>query len=360
MGERVLMKGAEAAAEGAIRAGCRYFFGYPITPQNEVASYMSRRMPEVGGTYLQAESEVASINMVLGAAAAGVRAMTSSSSPGISLMQEGISYMVGCEVPAVVMNFVRGGPGLGGIGPSQCDYFQATKGGGHGDYNLVVLGPSSIQELVDMMGDAFEIADRYRNPVLILADGIIAQMMEAVEFKQSVDSTPLSRKPWAVTGAKGRRKNIINSLDLIPEKLEKHNWDLQAKFKQAALDEVRWEEYCLEGAELVLVCFGTVARIAKKSVDNARAAGIPIGLIRPISLWPFSVAPFEKVMPSAKKFLVVEMNTGQMLEDVRLAVAGRRPIAFHGKPGGTTYNPELIDQVIHQALEKERFDEHSN
>jgi 2-oxoglutarate ferredoxin oxidoreductase subunit alpha len=353
MAERVLMKGAEAAAEGAIRAGCRFFFGYPITPQNEVASYMARRLPEVGGTYLQAESEVASINMVLGAAASGVRAMTSSSSPGISLMQEGISYMVGSELPAVVINFVRGGPGLGGIGPSQSDYFQATKGGGHGDYNLVVLAPSSIQELVDLMGDAFDIADRYRNPVLVLADGIIAQMMEAVEFKRDLDSVTPPAKPWAVTGAKGRQKNIINSLDLIPERLEKHNWKLQAKFQQAAKDEVRWEEYRLEEAELVLVCFGTVARIAKKSVDDARSRGQKVGLIRPISLWPFPQAPFEKVMPNAQRFLVVEMNAGQMLEDVRLAVLGRRPIEFRGRPGGTTFNPEQIDHMIVEMMGKE-------
>lgn len=344
--ERVLMKGTEACAEAAIRAGCRYFFGYPITPQNEVASYMSKRMPEVGGVYLQGESELASINMVMGASAAGARAMTSSSSPGISLMQEGISYMVGCQLPGVIVNFVRGGPGLGGIGPAQSDYFQATKGGGHGDYNLVVLGPSSIQELVDLMKDAFEIADRYRNPVLVLADGIIGQMMEAVQFKFEIDPAELPEKTWALDGAKGRTKRLINSLDLVPERLEQHNWNLQAKFAQAAETEVRWEEFMLDDAETVLVCFGTVARIAKKAIENARQKGIKVGMIRPISLWPFPQTPFQKVMAGAKRFLVVEMNAGQMLQDVRLAVCCQRPIRFSGKPGGTTFNPEMIEKLI--------------
>lgn len=346
MGERILMKGAEACAEGAIRAGCRFFFGYPITPQNEVAGYMSRRLPEVGGVYLQGESEVASINMVLGASASGVRAMTSSSSPGISLMQEGISYMVGCQLPAVIVNFMRGGPGLGGIGPAQSDYFQATKGGGHGDYNLVVFAPSTIQELVDLMKEAFEVADRYRNPVMVLADGIIAQMMEAVEFKYQVDPRDLPPKPWAVGIAEGRPKNIIKSLDLIPENLEKYNWALQEKFKKARENEVRFEEYMLEGAETVLVCFGTVARVAKKSIEEARKRGIKAGLIRPITLWPFPEEPFKKAIPQARRFLVLEMNAGQMVEDVKLQVCNSRPIIFKGKPGGTVFTPSEILEFI--------------
>jgi 2-oxoglutarate ferredoxin oxidoreductase subunit alpha len=346
MGERILMKGAEACAEGAIKAGCRFFFGYPITPQNEVAGYMSRRLPEVGGVYLQGESEVASINMVLGAAAAGVRAMTSSSSPGISLMQEGISYMVGCQLPAVIVNFMRGGPGLGGIGPAQSDYLQATKGGGHGDYNLVVLAPSTIQELVDLMKEAFDIADRYRNPVMVLADGIIAQMMEAVEFKYEVDPAALPPKPWAVGGAKGRPKNVIKSLDLVPENLEKYNWMLQEKFKRARANEVRYEEYMMEEAEIVLVCFGTVARVAKKSIEEARKQGVKAGLIRPITLWPFPEEPFLKAIPKSKKFLVLEMNAGQMIEDVKLQVCHARPIEFKGKPGGTVFTPSEILELI--------------
>lgn len=353
MSEKVLMKGAEACAEAAIKAGCRFFFGYPITPQNEVASYMSRRLPEVGGVYLQGESELASINMVFGAAAAGARAMTSSSSPGISLMQEGISYMVGCQLPAVIVNFVRGGPGLGGIGPAQSDYFQAVKGGGHGDYNLVVLAPSSIQELVDLMKDAFEIADRYRNPTLVLADGIIAQMMEAVSFNCEIDLATLPPKPWAVTGAKNRMKNIINSLELVPEKLEAHNWELQKKFAVAKKKEVRWEEYHLDDATLVLVCFGTVARIAKKAIDRVRERGIPVGMIRPITLWPYPTLPFEKAASHVKQFLVLEMNAGQMIEDAHLAVNGAKPIQFRGKPGGTIFTPLEVEQFIMEVV-KER------
>lgn len=348
MSEKVLMKGTEACAEAAIQAGCRFFFGYPITPQNEFAGYMARRMPEVNGVFLQGESEVASINMVLGASAAGVRVMTSSSSPGISLMQEGISYMVGCQLPAVIANFMRGGPGLGGIGPAQSDYFQAVKGGGHGDYNLVVLAPSSIQEMVDLVKDAFDIADRYRNPVMILADGIIAQMMEAVEFNYSIDPATLPEKPWAVGGAKGRKKNIIKSLDLDPERLEKYNWQLQDKFHQAQENEVRWEEFLLDDAEVVLVAFGTVARIAKKSIEEARGKGVKAGLIRPISLWPFPQAPFAKVLDQARYFFVLEMNTGQMLEDVRLQVHQRKPIYFRGKPGGTVFTPIEIEESIYQ------------
>ncbi len=353
MSEKILMKGAEACAEAAIKAGCRFFFGYPITPQNEVASYMSRRLPEVGGVYLQGESEVASINMVLGAAAAGARAMTSSSSPGISLMQEGISYMVGCQLPAVIVNFVRGGPGLGGIGPSQSDYFQAVKGGGHGDYNLVVLAPSSIQELMDLMKDAFDIADRYRNPTMVLADGIIAQMMEAVSFNFEIDPPALPPKSWAVTGAKDRKKNIINSLELDPEKLEANNWELQKKFALAKVKEVRWEEYLLQDASLVLVCFGTVARIAKKAIDNLRERGMNVGMIRPITLWPYPTAPFERAIPHAEQFLVLEMNAGQMIEDVRLAVQGARPVHFRGKPGGTIFNPLEVERFILEEAVKE-------
>lgn len=331
---KILMKGNEAIGEGAIRAGCRYFFGYPITPQSELPHYLAKKMPEVGGLYLQAESETASINMVFGAAGAGARVMTSSSGPGISLMQEGISYLAGAELPCVIVNMIRGGPGLGNIAPAQSDYFQATKGGGHGDYRLLVLAPASVQEIIDLMQDAFDLADKYRNPVMLMGDGVLGQMMEPVELGEEKEIT-VPEKPWASTGRMGRKdKRLINSLQIVPENCEKHNIKLFQKYALAADSEQRWEEYQVEGARLVMVAFGTAARICKSVVDACRSEGIPVGLLRPITLWPFPVKAFEKTIKDTGHYLTVEMSMGQMVEDVRLAVNGRKPVHFYGRVGG--------------------------
>jgi 2-oxoglutarate ferredoxin oxidoreductase subunit alpha len=338
-----LMKGNEAVAEAAVMAGCRFFAGYPITPQNEIPEYMSRRMFEVGGTFIQAESEVSAINMLYGASGAGARCMTSSSSPGISLKQEGISYMAASELPAVIVNMQRCGPGLGGIQPSQSDYFQATKGGGHGDYRLPVFGPSTVQELIDVCVDAFDMADRYRTPVLILGDSVLGQMMEPVTFDPSRVKPP-PPKPWATTGARGRTKNIINSLYLQPEVCETLNLKLQAKYRQIVATEVRYEEVGVEDATVIGVAYGTSARLVRAAVDRLREEGLKVGMIRPITLWPFPDAPFERAVARGKvrSFFVVEMSSGQMLEDVRLVVAGRRPIRFHGRMGGIMPTPEAV------------------
>ncbi|MCL6451197.1 MAG: 3-methyl-2-oxobutanoate dehydrogenase subunit VorB [Acetobacteraceae bacterium] len=340
MGDRVLMKGNEAIGEAAIVAGCRCFFGYPITPQNELPEYMARRLPEVGGVFVQAESEVAAINMVYGAAAAGARAMTSSSSPGVSLKQEGISYLSACELPCVVVNMVRGGPGLGGIQPAQSDYFQATRGGGHGDYRTLVYGAASVQELVDLTIEAFDAADRYRNPVLLLADGILGQMMEPAVFPDSPPLPPPA-KPWAVTGASGRPRNLINSLILQPDMLEAHNWRLMEKFRQIEEREVRWEEDQLDDAELVVVAYGTTARVVRAALGAARREGLKVGLLRPITLWPFPAQPLRR-LKRARAVLTVEMSTGQMVEDVRLAVEGRLPVQFYGRTGGVVPTPREV------------------
>lgn len=330
---KVLMKGNEAVGEGAVRAGCRYFFGYPITPQSELPHYLAKRMPEVNGLYLQAESEVASINMVFGAAGAGARVMTSSSSPGISLMQEGISYLAGAELPCVIVNMSRGGPGLGNIAPAQSDYFQATRGGGHGDYRLYVLAPASVQEIVDLMQDAFDLADKYRNPVMLLGDGVLGQMMEPVEFSEE-KTVVIPEKNWAATGRlRNRRKNLISSLYIVPEQCEAHNFKLEMKYK-AMSGEQRCEDYYTEGAELVLVAYGTSARICKAVVDMFREKGIPVGLLRPISLWPFPTDRIAELTGKAKYFLTVEMSMGQMVEDVRLSVNGKKPVFFYGRSGG--------------------------
>ncbi|MBO8127701.1 MAG: 3-methyl-2-oxobutanoate dehydrogenase subunit VorB [Peptococcaceae bacterium] len=332
---RVLMKGNEAFGEGAIRAGCRYFFGYPITPQSELPHFLAKRLPEIGGVYLQAESEVSAINMVYGAAAAGARVMTSSSSPGISLMQEGISYIVGAQLPCVIINVMRGGPGLGNIAPAQGDYFQATKGGGHGDYKLIVLAPASVQEIITHMQLAFDLADKYRNPVMVVGDGILGQMMEPVDLEGTGGEMAEPSKPWATTGMRGRKeRNIVNSLCIVPEENEKNNLQLAAKYGEIQRSEQRWEEYGLDDAEWVLVAFGTVARVAKGVVDKARKEGIAAGLIRPITLWPFPEKAFNKVIDQVKGFLTVEMSLGQMVEDVRLCVQGRQPVRFLGRPGG--------------------------
>ena len=332
---KVLMKGNEAIGEGAIRAGCRHFFGYPITPQSELPHYLAKRMPEVGGVFLQAESETSSINMVYGAAGAGFRVMTSSSSPGLSLMQEGISYLVGAELPCVIVNVMRGGPGLGNIAPAQSDYFQAVKGGGHGDYTLVVLAPASVQEIIDLMQVAFDVSDKYRTPVMLVGDGILGQMMEPVELADEVTVPEIPAKPWAASGLKGRGKpNIINSLYIVPEVCEELNKKLYAKYEAIAAEETRWEEYQLDDAEIVLTGFGTAARIAKSVVDKARAEGIKAGLIRPITLWPFPSEVYARAAEHTEKFLCVEMNMGQMVEDVRLAVNGKKPVCFYGRSGG--------------------------
>lgn len=345
---RLLMKGNEALAEAAVRAGCRYFFGYPITPQSELPAYMARRMPEVGGVYLQAESELAAVNMVLGASAAGARVMTSSSSPGFSLKQEGISYMVGSELPAVLVNVQRGGPGLGNIMPSQGDYWQATRGGGHGDYHVVVLAPSGVQELVDSTILAFDLAERYRNPTIILADGMLGQMMEPVEFPELRPPPPPPN--WALTGADGRPPRLINSLFLAADGLEAHNLRLQAKFAAMAQSEARWDEYMAGDAELVLVAYGTVARICRAVVDAARRDGRRVGLLRPMTVWPFPSARIAQLAGRGRgrrtRFLAVELSGGQMVDDVRLAAAGRARVDFYGRMGGVVPTPrEVLAQV---------------
>ncbi|MBT9136878.1 MAG: 2-oxoglutarate oxidoreductase subunit KorA [Firmicutes bacterium] len=348
MKQRVLMKGNEAIAEAAIRAGCRFFFGYPITPQNELPEYMSRRLPEVGGTFVQAESEVSAINMVYGAAGAGARVMTSSSSPGISLKQEGISYMAGAQLPAVIVNIVRGGPGLGSIQPGQGDYFQSVKGGGHGDYRLVVLAPANLQEAVDLVTEAFDIADLYRNPVLILGDGLLGQMMEPVEFRQSTPRE-LPAKDWATTGLRNHNghKNVINSLVLHAIDLEAHNIHLQEKYALIKVAEQKAELLHCDDAELVVVAYGSTARIVKTAIAQLRDQGHRVGLLRPISLWPFPEDAFAKVMPVAKNFLCVEMSAGQMVEDVKLVVNGARPVHFYGRMGGIVPTPnEIATQVL--------------
>lgn len=342
MGNKVLMKGNEALAEAAIRAGCRHFFGYPITPQTEVSAYMAKKMPKIGGTFLQAESEVAAINMVYGAGGAGVRVMTSSSSPGISLKQEGISYIAGADVPCVIVNIVRGGPGLGGIQPAQSDYFQATKGGGHGDYHLVVLAPSSIQEMVDLTSDAFDIGDRYRCPVMIIGDGMLGQMMEPVEFKD-VDLSSLPEKPWATTGTgMKRKKNIINSLFLEASELEDLVIKREERYKEIEKNELRYEAVDIEDADIVLVAYGTTSRIAKTAMAMANKKGYKVGIIRPITLWPFPFEAFEKALNRRKSFLTVEMSMGQMVEDVKLAVNGRGDVHFFGRTGGVVPTPNEI------------------
>jgi len=351
-GERMLMCGNDAMAEAAICAGCRCYFGYPITPQNEVTAYMSRRMPEVGGTFLQSESELAAVNMVFGAAAVGARAMTSSSSPGMSLKQEGISYLAGCELPAVIANVMRGGPGLGSIGPSQSDYFQATRGGGHGDYRHIVLAPTTVQELVDLTIEAFDLADRYRNPVLVLSDGILGQMMEPVVFPGGPEPTG-PEKPWALTGCAGREPNVVKSLYLESEGLEAHNTHLQAKYAQIEREQVRYDTLEAEDADVMLVAFGTVARICRAAVRVLRERGRRVGLFRPVSVWPFPYDALRATRERAQAYVVVEMNAGQMLEDVHLAVQGRRPVAFHGRTGGAVMSVDDVVEQVEQVLAAE-------
>ncbi len=352
MGELKFMKGNEALGEAAIRAGLQGYFGYPITPQSEVIEYLAREEPKYNYTLLQAESEVAAVNMIYGSGGAGGRVMTTTSSPGFTLMQEGISYIACTEIPCVFVNIVRGGPGLGTIQPSQGDYFQATKGGGHGDYRIIVLAPNSVQEMVDHCHLAFKLADKYRNPVMLLSDGAIGQMMEKVVLPDPIPYKP--DKPWATTGKTAdRERNILTSLYIKPEDMEEKNKHLQEKFKKIAKNEVRFEEYNTDDAEIIITAFGLTSRIAKKTVELGREAGIKIGLFRPISLWPF---PWDKLGEIASKntvqsFISVEMNAGQMIEDVKLAVCGKKPVYFYGRMGGIVPDPDEIFKKIKEIYE---------
>ncbi len=340
------MKGNEALAEAALQAGCHHFFGYPITPQTEVAAYMSKRMPKVGGTYLQAESEVAAINMVYGAASAGVRAMTSASSPGISLKSEGISYLAGCDLPCLIVNVQRGGPGLGGIQPSQADYWQATRAPGHGDLHILVFAPSSIQEMVDMVFEAFELADTYRMPAMLFADGMLGQMMEPISFPEK-QVKPFDKFSWAACGHQGKRKhNVINSLYLKPDELEQTVLERFKRYEIVKEKHTQWEEYLLEDAEYVVVAYGATSRIVRSAINTAREQGIKVGLIRPKTIWPYPTEAISKAADTAKAFLCVEMSMGQMLDDVRLAVNGKAPVAFFGHTGGIVPTPnEVLDEI---------------
>lgn len=342
--KKVLLNGCEASAEGALAAGCRFYAGYPITPQNRFPEYMSVRMLEVGGAFLQAESEISAINMVFGASLAGVRAMTSSSSPGISLKQEGISYLAGCELPAVIINMNRAGPGLGDVTPSQSDYFQSTRGGGHGDYRTIVLAPWSIQEIYDFTYSAFDLADKYRGPVLVLADGMIAQIYESVKFRKNKEKLP--QKKWALTGCKGRKPNSIKSLFLAPGVLETHNLKLARKYERIVKREIKYESYYCDDMDFLLVSFGTCARIVKEAVEQARKEGIKVGLFRPITLWPFPYNELRACMNKVKKVLVVELNLGQMLDDVKIAANNGARIFFYGRAGGGVPSPyEILKEI---------------
>lgn len=346
-----LMKGSEAIAEAAIRAGARFFFGYPITPQTEIPEYMSARMPEIGGCFLQAESEVAAINMVYGAASTGARVITSSSSPGVSLKQEGISYCAGSQLPCVILNVMRGGPGLGSIQASQGDYFQAVKGGGNGDYHLITYAPASIQEAINILGYAYDKAEKYRVPVLLLADGIMAQMMEPVEMPEMVDyKVDPEKKPWATTGWKPgddpAKRAVINSLYINTEELAVHNDHLQAIYREIEKNEVEYETYLTEDADIVIAAFGTVARIAKSAINDLRAEGIKVGLFRPITVWPFPYEELAASVKGAKAILDVEVNEGQMMEDVRLAVNGTLPVHYFGHCGSQMPTTDEIKAEI--------------
>ncbi len=343
---RVLMTGNSAVGEAAIRAGCQGYFGYPITPQNELTEYMAAHLSRRRGcSFVQAESEIAAINMVYGASLAGVRAMTSSSSPGISLKQEGISYLAACELPAVIVNMSRGGPGLGSISAAQSDYFQATRGGGHGDYRCIVLAPSSVQELADLTHRAFDLADRYQIPVIILGDGMLGQMMEPVEFKHEAPEEPPVRSN-ALRGAKGRPSRIIKTFTSKPTELEELNWSLFRRYQLIKKEETTCETFLVEDAELIVVAFGIAARIAKGAIKNARTAGLRVGMLRPVTLWPFPAEAVREFAKRTKYFLVFEMNMGQMVEDVRLALEGKGEVFFYGRPGGVIPTPSEVLRVI--------------
>ena len=349
-----LMKGNEALAEAAIRAGCQGYFGYPITPQSEILEYLADEGRKRGMIVLQAESEVASINMVYGGAGAGARVMTSSSSPGISLMQEGISYIACAELPCLIVNVNRGGPGLGTIQPSQGDYFQSVKGGGHGDYRLIVLAPSSVQEMADFVYDAFDLADKYRTPVLILSDGALGQMMEKVEYREYIPADHIPPKPWATTGKlKGRAQNFITSLHMQAESMEEVNRHLQAKYRTITEHEVRYELVAADDAEYMIVAYGMAARVAHRAVQLARAEGIRVGLLRPITLWPYPSAVLQSLASRLQGVLVVEMNAGQMVEDVRLAIEGRAPVHFYGRMGGVIPAPDEVVRALRAIVHNE-------
>ncbi|MFH2012205.1 MAG: 3-methyl-2-oxobutanoate dehydrogenase subunit VorB [Pseudomonadota bacterium] len=354
MTERILLKGNIAIAKGAIAAGCRYYFGYPITPQNDIPEFLSAELPKIGGVFIQAESEVASINMVLGASASGVRAMTSSSGPGISLMQEGMSYMAGSELPGLVVNVMRVGPGLGGIAPTQGDYFQATRGGGHGDYFNIVLAPASVQEMFSLTIKAFELSDKYRNPAMILCDAILGQMKEPVILEEMNITTP-PPKPWALTGSKGRKPQFIKSLYLSDGEQEAHNLELKEKYDRLRENEALFEAKGLDDADIVIVAFGTVSRIAKTAIQMAKREGIKVGLIRPITLFPFPVEIIRETAKRIPKVLVVEMNTGQMLQDVALSIENRDKLRFYGRPGGGIPTPEDMLREIKVMLNEKDF-----
>lgn len=351
------MKGNEAIAEAALKAGANNFFCYPITPQTEVAEYLSRRMPEVGGVFLQGESELAVANMLFGASSTGKRVFTTSSSPGISLMQEAISYMAGAQLPVVIVNIMRGGPGLGGILPAQSDYFQATKGGGHGDYRVLVLAPSTIQEAVDLMMLSFHLADKYRNPVMMIGDGMIGQMMEPVEFPEEYNEPELPPKTWAATGARGRDPYVIKSLFLDPVALEKNSLILQKKYEQMKKEEVRFERYkiCAEN-KMLIAAYGTMARICQTAIDELEKEGVSVGLFRPITLFPFPEKGIaqEAARKNVRDVLVVEMSTGQMLEDVEKAILGRKPVSFYGRTGGIVPAPEEVMEQIKKLINQKK------
>ena len=348
MAEKVLMKGNEAIAEAAILAGCRHYFGYPITPQTEIAAYMAKRMPKIGGTFLQAESEIAAINMVYGVSATGKRVMTSSSSPGISLKGEGLSYLAGADLPALIVNVQRGGPGLGGIQPSQSDYFQATKGGAHGDFHMLVLAPASVQEMAELTVKGFDLADKYRMTTMILADGTMGQMMEPVSLDFAEGEKV--EKPWATNGTKmARPHNVVNSLFLKPEMLEKTNFERYERYAAIKENEVMYEEYMMEDAEICVVAFGIAARVSKNAINEARAKGIKVGMIRPITLWPFPEKVIAAAADKVKKFISVELSMGQMIEDIRLAVNGKAPVTLCNRTGGMIPAPEQVLEAIAEA-----------
>ncbi len=348
MADKVLMKGNEAIAEAAIIAGCRHYFGYPITPQTEIAAYMAKRMPKIGGTFLQAESEIAAINMVYGVAAAGYRVMTSSSSPGIALKSEGLSYLAGADLPSLVVNVQRGGPGLGGIQPSQSDYFQATRSGGHGDFRMIVLAPASVQEMAEFTVRGFELADKYRMTAMILADGTMGQMMEPVDLSFTVAPSP--EKPWATRGTGMKRPhNIVNSLYLSPDALERTNFERFDRYAEIEKNEAMYEEYLMEDAEICIAAFGIAARVSKNAINEARAEGIKVGMIRPKTLWPFPKAPFRAAADRVKSMISVELSMGQMIEDVRLATECRVPVTLCNRVGGMIPSPEQILASIRDA-----------
>jgi 2-oxoisovalerate ferredoxin oxidoreductase alpha subunit len=345
---RQLCKGNVAVIKGAVLAGCRAYYGYPITPASEVAEAAALYLPEIGGTFVQAESETASINMVYGAASAGVRVMTASSGPGLSLMQEGISYLAGAELPCVIVDVMRGGPGLGNIAPEQSDYFAMVKGGGHGNYRNLVVAPASVQEMADLTILAFELADKYRNPAIVLADGFIGQMMEPLDLAYNEIVAP--DKPWAVKGTAETRKNMVSSIFLEPDALEGHQRRMEAKYIRAQQTETRWEEYRTEDAELIVVGYGIVSRVQRSAVDEARKQGIKVGLFRPITLWPFPAQALAAVAQQAARVLVVELSNGQMVEDVRLALDGKRPVEFYGRVGGNVPSvEELLEKIVEQV-----------